>query len=452
MNVLVVFVVTMAVLLLVLIKFKAVPGLALMAASLLLGFLAGMPSGDLANSLAKGFGGTMGSVGLIVLLGGILGDLLGASGSMGELAKALLRKFGKKYDMLALNLAGFIVSIPVYFGAAYTMMAPLVNSLSRVTKKKRAAYASALAVGLILTASIVAPTPGPVAVARQLNGDLGWFILYGLVVCLPASLIAGWLYANHINNSPRTEAEHFNDDVKDVLSDEDMLKRDESKPSAGIALTLILFPIVLIMMRSVMVFVLAKESVAYKVINFVGNNVVALFLGVLLACVVLRKSIADPLSKVMTKSANSFGNMLFTLGAGGCFGVVLKACGLGDALVAFLHGMNLPPLVAAFVLTLLIHAAVGSGTVAMITACSIVGAGAVSAGYSPIIMGLAICCGGAGLTLPTDGAFWRPSVHNGVSVRQSFTSITFSTTFGSVLAFLIVVALNYAAAVLPGLH
>ena len=456
MNVLVVFVITMALLLLALIKFKWNPGACLFGAALLMGMLSGMPSGDVIGGATKGFGNTLASVGLIVLFGGALGDMLGASGGTEELAKALLRKCGKKYDTLALTLAGCLVSIPVYFAAAYIMMSPLVNSLNRQTGKKRATYACALTVGLILTASIVAPTPGPVAVASELNADLGWFIFYGLVICIPAALIAGWQFSNYIERSRRTEPED-NDTVQmaDVIDNQELLKADPTKASALKTVLLILLPIVLILLRSISPYLFSQESVIYAVLNFLGNNVFALFLAMLVAAVTLHKYIvpekSKSISKLISKSANSFGNILMILGTGGAFASIIKSCGLGDELVELLTRLNFPTLLAAFVLSLILHAAVGSGTVAMTTAVAIFGSVAVSQGFSPVVVGLAICCGGAGLTLPTDGAFWHPSQLNRISVKQTFTTVTASTTLASVCAFMMVVLLNLCSGFLPGL-
>ena len=172
MNVLLAFVITMAILLISLIVFKVSAGVALFVCAVLMGILCGMPLTETTGYLTSGFGSIMTSIGLLILFGGIFGMMLGDSGGMEEMAKGLLRVFGKKNDMLALNLAGFIVSIPVYFGSAYITLNPLVGSLQKLTKKKTSAYVAALFTGLLLTHCVVAPTPGPLAVAGQI-GDGG---------------------------------------------------------------------------------------------------------------------------------------------------------------------------------------------------------------------------------------------------------------------------------------
>lgn len=456
MNVLLAFVITMIVLLVVLIKCKVSPGVALFACAVLMALLCGMPLTDTLTTMTGGFGSIMTSIGLLILFGGIFGAMLGDSGGMEELAKGLLRTFGKKNDMLALNLAGFIVSIPVYFGSAYITFSPLVTSLQKLTKKKTSAYVAALFTGLLLTHCIVAPTPGPLAVAGQIGANVGWFIIYGIIVSLPASLLCGWQYAN-ILNKKLTDADRKagKAEAAEILSNDDLIKADPNKPSAGLILALIALPIVLIIINSVCGVVLPADNFAAMFFAFVGNNNVALFIAMLVTGVVLHKylvpSVSESVWKYIDKSSDSMGNILMVIGCGNCFGAVLQASGLGDALVDLLSRVNIPLVLLAFVLAMIIRAAVGSATVAMLTTVSIVGPTAVTLGLSPVIVGLAICAGTVGLTLPTDAAFWLPARYNDLSVSDAFTATTWSTTLAAVVAFAVILILNVFSGVLPGM-
>ena len=456
MNVLLAFVITMIVLLVVLIKCKVSPGVALFACAVLMALLCGMPLTDTLTTMTGGFGSIMTSIGLLILFGGIFGAMLGDSGGMEELAKGLLRTFGKKNDMLALNLAGFIVSIPVYFGSAYITFSPLVTSLQKLTKKKTSAYVAALFTGLLLTHCIVAPTPGPLAVAGQIGANVGWFIIYGIIVSLPASLLCGWQYAN-ILNKKLTDADRKagKAEAAELLNNDDLIKADPNKPSAGLILALIALPIVLIIINSVCGVVLPADNFVAMFFAFVGNNNVALFIAMLVTGVVLHKylvpSVSESVWKYIDKSSDSMGNILMVIGCGNCFGAVLQASGLGDALVELLSRVNIPLVLLAFVLAMIIRAAVGSATVAMLTTVSIVGPTAVAMGLSPVIVGLAICAGTVGLTLPTDAAFWLPARYNDLSVSDAFTATTWSTTLAAVVAFAVILILNVFSGVLPGM-
>ncbi len=456
MNVLLAFVITMAILLVALIKFKTSPGVALFACAIVMAMLCGMPLNDTLGYLTSGFGAIMSSIGLLIIFGGIFGMMLGDSGGMEELAKGLLRTFGKKNDMLALNLAGYIVSIPVYFGSAYITLSPLVSSLQKFTKKKTAAYVAALFTGLLLTHCVVAPTPGPLAVAGQIGANVGWFIIYGILVSLPASLLCGWQYANVMNRrSSKEDRAAGKAAAEEILNDAELLKADPSKPSAGLTLGLIAFPIVLIIINSICSVMLPEDSMLRIVFNFVGNNNVALFIAMLVTGVVLHKylvpKVSETLWKYIDKVSDSMGNILMVIGCGNCFGMILQKSGLGEALVELLSSFNFPILLLAFALAMIIRAAVGSATVAMLTTMSIVGPSAVAMGFSPVVVGLAICVGTVGLTLPTDAAFWLPARYNDLTVKEAFSATTYSTTLAAFVAFGVVLLLNMFAGVLPGL-
>ena len=245
MNTLIVFLISMVFLLVVLIRFKWSASVGLVSATIMMGLLSGMKIADLTGAISGGFGSTMTSTGLVIIFGCIFGEMLGSSGALEEIAKFLLRKVGSKHDYLAINLLGYVVSIPVYFGSAYVMLSPLLNSLQKLTNKKMTGYVNALFVGLLLTHCIVAPTPGPVAVAAEVGANLGWFIFYGLIVSIIASLLCGWQFSNGINAKGRKEAQEFLD------ANSDLIKADETKPSAGIGFALILFPIILIVLGAV---------------------------------------------------------------------------------------------------------------------------------------------------------------------------------------------------------
>lgn len=255
MNIIIVFAIVFILMLVAIIKFKVNCGVALFGAAILAGLLSGMAVGDLTTNLASGFGNTMTSIGLILLFGGGIGSLLAYSGAMEEMAKGLLRKVGKKHDLLALNIAGMLISIPILFGPGYIMLSPLLNSIQKITKKRMTSYATATYVGLIVTHSLVAPTPGPVAVAGATGANLGWFMLYALIVAIPTSLIAGWLFGNFQNRKSALAKEAAKAEQKaaaqELVNDSELLKPDPTKPSAGKALVLLLLPVVMLILGSV---------------------------------------------------------------------------------------------------------------------------------------------------------------------------------------------------------
>lgn len=459
MNVLAAFVITMIILMTSLIKFKISPGVSLFVCAIIMGILCGMPMTDMLGNLTSGFGNIMTSIGLLILFGGIFGMMLGDSGGMEELAKWLLRTFGRKRDMLALNLAGFIVSIPVYFGSAYITLNPLILSLKKLTKKKTPAYVCALFTGLLLTHCMVAPTPGPLAVAGQIGANVGWFIIYGIIAALPASLIAGYHLANFLTKryekQESLEEANAEKEIDKLLDNGDLLKADPDKPSAQLTLALIGLPIVLIILNSIFSIVIPEGNIVRTFFAFVGNNNVALFIAMIVTGFTVRKYLINDKYKTIwnyiDKVSDSQGNILMVIGCGNCFGAILNKSGLGDALVQLLSTFNMPIILLAFILAMIIRAAVGSATVAMLTTVAIVGPIVTEMGLSPVCIGLAICAGTVGLTLPTDAAFWLPARLSNISVKDAFIATTIPTTMASILAFIVILILNSFSGVLPGM-
>ena len=446
---LVAFLIVFALLLLALIKFKVTPSVGLFSAAIIFGLLVGMPASDVLNTLPAGFGSMMKSIGLLIVFGSIFGDFLGRSGATEELAKGMVRLFGKKHDLLALNLVGFILSIPIYFGCAYIMTAPLVNALQKISKKSMKGYVIAIFTGLMLTHSCVAPTPGPLAVAGQIGANVGWFIIWGIVICLPASLIVGWLYANFVVSKEEKKAQH--EAMQELMDDKELLAPDPNKPSALKAFLLIIFPIVLIVFASIFS-LFVKEGAVYNVVNFIGNSNIALFLAMVVTGFVLHKYMpGKTVMQYIDEFADRTGNILLIVGAGGCFASMLGATTMSTDLVAIMSATNMPVILLGFLLAFCIRAAVGSATAAMLTSIAIAGPVCLAAGMSPIVAGLSVCLGANAATFPTDVTFWFPSTYNGLNTKDCLMTTTVPCILSGVLGMIVLAVLNAFAGVLPGM-
>ena len=446
---LVAFLIVFALLLLALIKFKVTPSVGLFSAAIIFGLLVGMPASDVLNTLPAGFGSMMKSIGLLIVFGSIFGDFLGRSGATEELAKGMVRLFGKKHDLLALNLVGFILSIPIYFGCAYIMTAPLVNALQKISKKSMKGYVIAIFTGLMLTHSCVAPTPGPLAVDGQIGANVGWFIIWGIVICLPASLIVGWLYANFVVSKEEKKAQH--EAMQELMDDKELLAPDPNKPSALKAFLLVIFPIVLIVFASIFS-LFVKEGAVYNVVNFIGNSNIALFLAMVVTGFVLHKYMpGKTVMQYIDEFADRTGNILLIVGAGGCFASMLGATTMSTDLVAIMSATNMPVILLGFLLAFCIRAAVGPATAAMLTSIAIAGPVCLAAGMSPIVAGLSVCLGANAATFPTDVTFWFPSTYNGLNTKDCLMTTTVPCILSGVLGMIVLAVLNAFAGVLPGM-
>ena len=178
-------------LLLMVLKLKLSAFISLLITSIFVGILAGMPISKITESIEQGMGSTLGFIATVVGLGAIFGQMLESSGGAKSLANYLLKKFGQGKTSWALMITGLIVGIPVFFDVGFIIIVPIVYALTRDTKRSILYYAIPLLAGLLAAHAMIPPTPGPVAAAEILNVDLGWVILFGLVIAIPSSIIAG---------------------------------------------------------------------------------------------------------------------------------------------------------------------------------------------------------------------------------------------------------------------
>lgn len=211
----------------------------------------------------------------------------------------------------------------------------------------------------------------------------------------------------------------------------------------------LLFPIVLILLANVVTSIVAEGTLVYNVVSFIGEKDIALFLGCVFAYAFLHNYIEKDFNTVVTEAADSAGLILLITGAGGAFGNVLSTSGIGDYLVNAMGSMNISPIVLGFVLSALLRVSQGSTTVALVTTSSILGSAIAASGASPILVGLAICAGGIGFSLPNDSGFWVISRFAGISVSDTIKSWTIGGTIASCVVFAVVMLLSVINGVVP---
>jgi GntP family gluconate:H+ symporter len=183
-------VIGIAALIFLIMKTKIHPFLALIATAALIGLIGGVPIDKINGIIVKGFGNTLGSIGIIIGFGVMMGQIFEVSGAAEKMAKTFLKTLGKKREELALALTGFIVSIPIFCDSGFVILSPLAKAISKKTKKSVISLGISLAVGLVITHSLVPPTPGPVGVAGLFNVGVGSLILWGIVLAIPMTFAA----------------------------------------------------------------------------------------------------------------------------------------------------------------------------------------------------------------------------------------------------------------------
>lgn len=437
---LIAFVVSVAILLFLIIKMKVNPFIALLFSSIVTAFGVQMPVEEIPKIICAGFGGTLTGIGIVIGLGIIFGNLLHEAGATEAIAKGLLNMTGKKNAALAVTAAGFLISIPVFMDAAFVIMMPIVKYVAKETKKSIMVFVCALGVGTIVGHCLVIPTPGPLAVASNMNAGIGGFLLYALVAGICGITVGGWLYGMRFNSYPVYEGEL-----------EEAIEETKNLPGFGLAIATLLFPIILILLSNVVVSVFPKGDFLYELFAFIGEKDIALFLGCIVAFASLRKYYARSFNTMVVEAADSAGLILLITGAGGAFGKVLSTSGIGDYLVTSMSDMSISPIVLGFLLSALLRASQGSATVALVTTSSILGPAIAGTGVSPVLVGLAICAGGIGFSLPNDSGFWVLSRFSGITVEETLQSWSVGGTLASLAVFVVVmiIAAIHSAVGLP---
>lgn len=439
----VIFILSLAVLFFAILKLKIEPFLALITVAILTALAIRMPLNEVASTITTGFGNTLAGVGILIGLGVIFGQFLAASGAVEKIAQAVLKVFGIQKSPAGLALTGTAVSIPVFFDAAFVILSGLIRSLATKTGISVVSFVTALGVGLIVSHNMIAPTPGPLVVAENTGAELGLFILYGIIVAIPATLVGGYLYGMFIGKRVKHSGE-----VEEVIVEKADLPKKEI--GTGLSFLMLALPIVLILANTVSQLLVPGTSIA-SFFGFVGEKNVALLISVFAAIILLRPYISIPNSRLYSEAISSAGIIILITGAGGAFGAVINNSGIGDHLITTMQSWSIPVLLLAFIFSQILRASLGSATVALVTTSSILGPMVAELGVSPILLGLAICAGGIGLSLPNDSGFWVVNRFGKLTVPQTLLAWTGGGFIAGLTAIITVFILNLFSGILPGL-
>ncbi|MFE3825027.1 GntP family permease [Streptomyces sp. NPDC059092] len=451
-----------ALLLVLIIKVRLQPFVALLGVSIAVGLAAGLSVTELFGTVQKsaavsmlesGMGGILGHVAIIIGLGTMLGAILEVSGGAEVLSTRLLRLFGEKRAPLAMGVTGVVFGIPVFFDVGIFVLAPIVYAAAKRSGKSILLYAMPLLAGLSMTHAFLPPHPGPVAAAGLFEVDLGWVILMGAVVGIPA-VLAAWAYAAWIGHRifvdvPQDMVEAAEEAKAAVAAEQRAsgVTPRETPVALGTVLAIIGTPLILILLATFSSIAFDPSTVR-SVIEFFGHPFVALTIALLLAYYLLgirRGWSRGSLETVSTASLKPVGNILLVVGAGGVFGAVLKGSGIADALADTFNDVGLPVIVLAWLISVVLRVAQGSATVAIVTTAGIVvplveGQGLSQPHLALIIM--AISAGSIFASHVNDGGFWMVAKYFGISERDTLKSWTVLETVLSVAGFAVAALLS----------
>ena len=425
-----IFLISIAVLLFCIIKLKLNAFVALLVTAYGTGIACMMPLAEVSDVVTNKFGSTLGGIGIVTGLGVMLGMFMYESGGIDNIANGILRALGDDKSQFAVAVSGFITGIPM------------------------TGYACAISVATTCTFALVLPTAPPLAVAENMGINVGIFFFYALISAFVGMFIGGIIYGGFLNRQDRKAGKtwDFSDMDAEIEAAKTETSREGSKPkmSAGLALSILLVPILLILFGSFGPMFL-PESGFLNVIKFLGSKNVAMTIGVLYGAVVSRPYLQRSITDIMSDGADKVGLILLITGAGGAYGGILQASGIADFITGFFGHFNIPILVLCFVISQVLRCAQGSTTVALTTTSAIMASAAATSGVSPILCAIAICAGGIGLSLPNDSGFWAISRFFHIDVTDTIRGWTLGGFVAGVSILIFTCILSLFQGVLPGL-
>ena len=421
------FIVIIGILLLFLLiaQFKLNAFISFIIVSLVVGVSEGMEFLLVLDAIQKGIGKTLGSLIMILGFGAMLGKLVADSGAAQRITTQLVDKFGKKNIQWAVVLTGFIVGIPMFYTVGFVILIPLVFTVAATTGLPLIYVGLPMLASLSVTHGYLPPHPAPTGIAVMFNADIGKTLLYGLIVAVPAIIIAGPLFSRTIKNIKATPLQEFVNTK--VLSDEEM-------PSTATSIITALFPVILIGIAALANLILPEKSILLQITSIIGNPVFAMLLSVLLAIFTLGLNRGRTMKEVMDSVSHAIAGITMVLliiaGAGGLKEVLIDS-GVSDYIGNLMKGSSISPLILAWLIATVIRVCVGSATVAGLTAAGIAMPLLSSSGVSPELMVLAIGSGSLMLSHVNDGGFWLYKEYFNLSVKDTLRTWTvMETTVG----------------------
>ena len=403
--------------------------IALFIVSVFLAFTT-LPADTVVNTIKEGFGGTMASIGFLIIFGAMIGITLDKTGGTISIANYILSKTGEKRTAQALGITGFITGLPIFCDSGYIILSGLAKSFSSKSKIAMPFMATILATSLYSVHCLIPPHPGALAAAGIFNVNVGNLIIIGILFAVPGAL-AAWFWSRFMTRnliySPAEENKSEN-----IIKHEDL-------PPAFLSFLPIVIPLLLITVKS-LINLFDKEGISllFKIFRFPGEPVFALAIGVLLALLLLREKSIDSMNSVFSEAIEKAGPILIVTAAGGMFGMVIKATGIGEATGKILADTGVG-LLAPFLIAVLMKTAQGSSTVAIITTASFVvpmlNMLGLDSEWGRMLAMLAMGAGSMIVSHANDSYFWVISNFAGLDVRTTLRVYSTSTIIMGITVF-----------------
>lgn len=425
------------------------PLLALLLTAIFVGFTSGLDIDDIVKSIETGAGSTLGETGVTIALGAMLGKILSDSGASDRIATTILKNATPQRLPWLMALAAFIIGIPMFFEVGLIMLLPLIFTIAKKLEESNTVKGSAyIAIGVPVIAALctmhgmVPPHPGPLISVNQFSANIGLTMIYGLICAIPTIIIAGPLYGKFI--TPHLTVKPSADLLKQYTNDS--TTATQQPISTALAFSTILVPVVMMLLHAIAGVCFTKQSLQYKIFEFLGSPIIAMFIGVLYALLVLgylRQQDTQKLRDSLGSSLKPIAGIMLIIAGGGAFGQVLEDSGVGTSIVHLADQFSLSALLMGWIVAALLSISTGSATVGIVGATNLLFP-LIQADTTINVELLTIAIGSGSLffNYVNHGGFWLVKESFGMSMGETFKTITIVQSIVGICGLIMVLLLN----------
>ena len=409
--------------------------LAFLVISILTGLLLGIPFNTVTQSVQKGIGDTLGSLVIVIALGAMLGKLVAETGAAKQISNTLIKAFGEKNIQWALMITGFVVGIPLFYNVGFVLLIPLIFSVSFQSKLPAVYTGLPMLAALSVTHGFLPPHPSPTALVGQFHANMGLTLLYGMIVAVPAILIAGPLFAKTVKNIRSVPLETFQAATVD----------SQNFPGRFNSFLSSLLPVILLIVTTIIPFTWKMDEQTARVVSFFAEPTIVMLISLAFATYALGLRTGKKMSTIMNYYVDAVKDVsiiLLIVAGAGALKQVFADSGVSQDIASLLQDLSIHPLVLGWLIAAIIRVCIGSATVAGLTTAGIIYPLMVQTHTKPELMVLSIGAGSLMFSHVNDSGFWMFKEYFNLSMKDTLRSWSLMETIVAIVGLAGVMVLN----------
>ena len=409
--------------------------LAFLIVSIITGLALGIPLNKITQSVQKGIGDTLGSLVIVIALGAMLGKLVAESGAAQKISQVLMKAFGVKRIQWALMITGFIVGIPLFSNVGFVLLIPLIFSVAYQVKLPAVFVGVPMLAALSVTHGFLPPHPSPSALVGQFNANMGLTLLYGIVIAIPAIILAGPVFAKTLKKI----------DAKPIATFQSSLLPDDKLPGAGNSFLSSLLPVILLAGTTLIPLFWQVQGTMANLVTFLAEPSIVMLLALLYAIFTLGIGTGMKMKSIMNACVDAVKDVsiiLLIVSGAGALKQIFTDSGVSNEIAALLKGVSIHPLVLGWLIACIIRVCIGSATVAGLTTAGIIAPVIAQASVDPNLMVLSIGAGSLMFSHVNDSGFWMFKEYFNLSIKDTIRSWSVMETIVAIVGLIGVLILD----------